>query len=168
MLFANILTKEITFIDPKRAEDDEIDNTFTNFVFNLKNSCKELSKITFTKLKIGHQVQQDSYNCGVFVCYFFVLLLNKKLDDFNIEIKIDDYRKAIIERISEQSKITRCCFCKKEAKNSIIKDLFMDSLIKFEKCSHIFHKKCLLDNNLSNNVCISCKMMDDMKNVIYL
>ena len=168
MLYANILTKEITFIDPKGAGDDEIDNIFKNFVLNLKNSCKELNKINFTLLKIIHQIQQDSYNCGVFVCHFFDLLVNGKLQNFNTEINIDAYRNVILKRISEHSKITRCCFCKNVAKNSRIKDLFTDSLIKYEKCPHIFHKKCLLEKKISNKACISCDKIKDLKKTIHL
>jgi hypothetical protein len=85
------------------------------------------------------------YYCGVFVCHFFDLLLIRKLESFKIEINIDEYRKTVLKKISENSKITRCGICKTDVKKSIIIGLFADSTVKYEKCPHLFHKKCLLE-----------------------
>ena len=164
LFFANLLTRELTFIDPIMTSDDEFDDAFDNFIINIRNSFECFKGKDFKKLKGKHQTQKDNHNCGVFVCHFFDLLLNGEITNFENEINPHDFRETTINKISLLSKSTRCVVCQKAA--PFIKNLFSESaFVTFENCSHLIHKKCLFENN-SIGRCLSCKIIQDVKNVI--
>ena len=75
--------------------------------------------IQFTTVSLKHQIKNDNYNCGVYVCHFFDLLINSNnIDDLNNKldqnINIDDYRQVIIKKIADNSQFTECCICHKK------------------------------------------------------
>ena len=120
--------------------------------------------IQFTTVSLKHQIKNDNYNCGVYVCHFFDLLINSNnIDVWNNKldqnINIDDYRQVIIKKIADNSKFTVCCIChkkeeQKKQKNNNLKHKIMSMLssdLKVLKCKHTFHLNCI-----KSEKCVIC------------
>ena len=140
LIYIYLLTNDIYYIDPNGAHEDEAKNVENNMRKYLNNTQLKLASI-------NHQKQQDSYNCGVFVCHFFKLLIENKIDSFSTQIDIDNYRETIKATIASNSKITVCCICHKPTTG--FSAFFMPKLKL--SCKHKFHTKCS-----NNQKCIIC------------
>ena len=121
---------------------NEVFNTVTNNFIEYANKSKHLSKFNFTKVNLNRQKQKDSFNCGVFVCYFYEILVNEIFDLFKYYIDINEYRKYILERLAKFSNIKVCCICKLLNKKEKFINLFKAQL-KVLKCKHAYHIDCL-------------------------
>ena len=80
--------------------------------------------------------------------------------NINPNIDINEYRKHIMKKISENSKITVCCVCNqrelpnlKRKKLNRFVSLFSNEL-KYLKCKHAFHSNCN-----KNKSCIVCESL---------
>ena len=75
---------------------------------NWKKFCKNRNVIKEYKWTINdsiYQFQNDSFNCGVFVCYYFDLLNKRKVDELNNTVEsISLFRKHIFEKITKNSR----------------------------------------------------------------
>ena len=151
LLFISLLDKSVCYINPIGSTLDELriaTDCVNQFIRTSKN--QNFKDIQLTTLKIEHQKQTDTYNCGVFVCYFFEILLSMKLDSFKNNIDINEYREVIKLRIKANSKLKVCCLCgsfNKKRKYSF----FNSSELKTLNCGHLFHSDCLKDK-----YCIIC------------
>ena len=156
LLFVSLKTKEIYYIDPKGTTEDDLNNIGNKFI-TFASTNKHLKGIKFSKVLIKHQIQCDMFNCGVFVCYFFQLLVNENFSLFNDQINIYAFRKSILEKINVSSKFTVCCLCKtgQIKKSNVLSQLF-SSKLKTLKCKHSFHKECI-----QNNICIVCNQINE-------
>ena len=96
-----------------------------------------------------HQKQKDTFNCGVFVCAFFEILVNKTFSLFNTNVDLVDHRNKIRNLIKEKSKIKICCICKTA---SLKRKMQIFKNFKLFECGHKFHIECL---NKVNN-CVVC------------
>ena len=87
LFFVSILSQTIYYIDPIGETKEEIEAAAKNFrkYIDLK---KYFPNSNFKEVQISHQKQIDSYNCGVFVCHFFEILLNQEIDLSKNEINI--------------------------------------------------------------------------------
>jgi len=146
LFYVSIKSKKIYYIDPLGSSDEDFNRITNNFI-KFANSSIRLKTTQFTKVKLNHQIQQDSYNCGVFVCYFFEILITKNYALFNRCIDIQKYRTYIQKRLREFSNIKICCICQLQDKkeNPFIRK-FKPSL-KVLKCKHKFHIDCLKQNS---------------------
>ena len=97
---------------------------------------------------VDHHLQTYDYNCGVFVCHFYAILIEKKIQNLNIDI--DDYRTHIKELFKSNSYIKSCCSCGKTL--SIISNVFKN--VKKFDCGHKFHISCI---NQCFNDCQVCE-----------
>ena len=113
LFFVSVQAKKIFYIDPTGPDENmlkKISNTFMEFA----KSIDFLKNISFSIVPLVHQIQNDSFNCGVYICHFFEVLLNakhvdKQFNNINKSININLYRQTILNRIVEKSKITVCC-----------------------------------------------------------
>ena len=70
---------------------------------NWKKFCKNRNVMKEYKWSINdstYQLQNDSFNCGVFVCYYFDLLIKRK--DYDLKNTVDNislFRKVIFQKI---------------------------------------------------------------------
>ncbi len=156
LFFVSIVSKEIYYIDPVGTLEEDLDEIANKFILFAATN-KYLKNIQFVKKYINHQKQVDSYNCGVYVCYFFQLLINRNLNAFQNTISIDDYRKTIFKQISKNSTMTVCSVCRqtKRKSNSIFKKILPSNLIIL-KCKHAFHKECM-----QNESCVACCQLNE-------
>lgn len=106
---------------------------------------------------IPHIKQQDSYNCGVYVIYFFYkMIIKEPLTD---PIDIDKYRfflkKMLLNNSSNMTK--KCLFCGRTIKESDT-DIF-----KCRLCKRYIHNNCLLNvNEIKNGIKIEDKILNNM------
>lgn len=101
--------------------------------------------------QLNHSIQRDSINCGVYVCKFFELLINKKplqFDDSLNELKI--YREKMNILFRNNSKTNYCSFCGDNLKKD-------DDILK-NSCFHRYHSDCSLVKLKSkqNFICPIC------------
>ncbi len=112
MLFISLVTKEVIYIDPKGTSTDKADTVTKNVNMHLAK-IKNFKNLKLKSKIVNHQLQTDDYNCGVFVCYFYAILIENKFPNFDIKIDIDDYRKHIKELFMSNSYIKSFCSCGK-------------------------------------------------------
>ena len=160
LFFVSVQAKKIFYVDPKGPDENtlkKISKTFMEF----SKSVDFLKNISFSIVPLVHQIQNDSFNCGVYICHFFEVLLNakqvdKQFNNINKSIDINLYRQTILGRITEKSKITVCCLChhkespKLKTQNKFLK-LFTPKL-EIYKCKHSFHVNCY-----NEKVCFICE-----------
>jgi len=149
LLFISLATKEVIYIDPKGTTTDKL-NTVTKNVNMHISKTKHLKNYNFSPKKVDHQLQTDGYNCGVFVCYFYEILVGKNLQNFQKKTNIDQYRISIIEILKSNSDIKACCLCGKTL--GVINNVFKN--VKKFGCGHKFHLSCI--RQCTNN-CKSCE-----------
>ena len=161
LFFVSIKKKQIFYIDPQGTDEKtrlEISKNFIEFA----KGVKFFKNIKFENVLLKHQIQKDNYNCGVYVCHFFDLLIKTNEisilnNDINQNINIDSYREVIIKKISDNSKLTVCCICHKkeeQTKDKNIKDKIISifsSDLKVFKCKHTFHLNCI-----KSDICVIC------------
>lgn len=121
---------------------------------------KGLNTSSWCNLNLDHLIQKDSFNCGVYIIYFFhKLTKNYNLTDF---IDINQYRNELKLLLLTKSSNMRdkCLFCRGETTD---KNYFTCRL-----CNRFIHNKCLLtqmeiDKNVKtkdkklNNICDICR-----------
>ena len=163
LFFVSIKNKQIFYIDPQGTEEKtslEISKNFIEFA----KTVKFFKNIKFENVSLKHQIQKDTYNCGVYVCHFFDLLIKTKeisILNNNIDqnIDINAYRKVILKKISDNSKLTVCCIChrkEQQTKDKNIKNKLISmfsSELKVFKCKHTFHLNCI-----KSDICIICNI----------
>ena len=157
LFFVSVISREIYYIDPIGTSETELDNIANKFV-ELVTSKKYLKNKEFTKILVNHQKQNDSFNCGVYVCYFFELLINRNIAGFNINIDINNFRRKILETIKKNSKMTVCCVCHKantKKKNFLTK--YLSKTLIYLECKHAYHKECI-----ENETCIACQQIEQI------
>ena len=100
-MFVDINNREFVYIDPFGTTSARLNEAFANWLkfVELRRDLQLLHSIKpFSPLLIQHPLQQDDYNCGVFVCKFVSMLLrdeNISFDSFDPVSAIAYYRKTI-------------------------------------------------------------------------
>jgi hypothetical protein len=67
-----------------------------------KKFCESRKDLSCNKWKMSQEkylLQNDNFNCGVFVCYFFSLLINGQQELLNRQIDINCFRSEIKKTI---------------------------------------------------------------------
>jgi Ulp1 family protease len=98
LCFADIKEKIFYYIDS--LKDNSIVNN-TPFE-SWKKFCATRKGLSSNNWKLSQPkfiCQKDSYNCGVFVCHFFSLLINRQVDLLNLPIDINCFRSEIYKTI---------------------------------------------------------------------
>ena len=127
------------------ATEIESETVYTN-VLKFLNSSSIFQKKIFQQRYFNHQKQNDNYNCGVYVCYFFKVFVEENFDLVEQKVDIDKFRNAIKGRIELHSKIDICCACKLKKETSSILPFVRNPFVKLS-CKHKFHASCLQDKN---------------------
>ena len=148
LFFVSIVSKKIFYIDPSGSSQDKLDNKSKYFI-TFNQTTRYFNNIDFSNILIDHQFQNDTYNCCVFVCYFYELFLNFDLTLFSNDIDIDQYRNYIISKYLQYNKMTSCLAFKIEKIKSFMK-VFPSNLNVLD-CGHAFHNSCL-----KNKSCVIC------------
>ena len=102
----SVRAEDLTFIYPYGSTNDEIDGiletrkAFCKTLNDLLHSDWTVERVEFTK-------QEDSYNCGVFICSFI-----EKCVHYDFNYKIDrspqnllELRKAIHKKLSDNATV---------------------------------------------------------------
>jgi hypothetical protein len=98
---------------------------------------------------VEHTIQNDGYNCGVFVCIFLKLFFEGKSLFFDCdENKMEKYRLSINAKLKENTSNSFCSICSFD----IIED---DEFLKCN-CFHKYHYKCIKDNDAIFVNCPQC------------
>ncbi|CAF1135781.1 unnamed protein product, partial [Brachionus calyciflorus] len=101
LLFVNLKNRSVVYIDPFGAPKESSKTIFDNWK-KFAQSKHELRDFEWTEREIQHSRQKltDGVNCGVYVCYFFYLLLQDQkflsIDSENIKF----YRKFIYDKLT--------------------------------------------------------------------
>ncbi len=75
-------------------------NLFVSFRKNLKKDKND----TWNLVKFDTHIQTETYNCGVYVCFFFHLLINNNENSINNPVdNISQFRNFIKETILKNS-----------------------------------------------------------------
>ena len=166
LLFISVKCKQIFYLDPQGTSQNELLNVSNNFK-QFTKTVNFMKNLEFMEIPVIHQIQNDSFNCGVYVCHFFEILLSKKNVDssnnnINENININSFRQTIIQRIKEKSKMTVCCIChqkdlpsfKRKTKKPFL-NMFSNKLYVY-KCKHAFHSDCF-----SEKLCLICEKLNN-------
>ena len=100
---ANVKRKQLFYLDslPSIGYENRLKKYINNWA-SFWSSKEKDENWQFVYLTDQHQT--DSYNCGVFVCYYFYLIINDNdIDIYKKNDKIDDFRKYIYEKIIDMS-----------------------------------------------------------------
>ena len=164
LFFISVKKRQIFYIDPQGTSQKNLLNISNNFK-EFSKSVHFLKNLEFSAIPVIHQIQNDTFNCGVYVCHFFEILLNVKNIDLtnnniNQNIDINYYRKIIIQKIKEKSKLTVCCIChqkdiphcKRKTKQQFL-NIFSSNLNVY-KCKHAFHSDCF-----NEKLCLICEKL---------
>ena len=151
------MEKKIYYIDSSGTLKDAFDNITNNFK-NFAKSSKTLKKYQFESNFVNHQTQNDTFNCGVFVCHFFETLINQK--SFDLFIDINNYRHNILRELKNKNKMTICCLCHKKKSNNFF-SLVSSKTFKTLACSHAYHNACL-----KNESCLACDEINSLNIMI--
>ena len=79
---------------------------FRNWIKYTKDRKKDI-QLASTLWRMGeyeHIKQTDNANCGVFVCYFFKMLINQDYGSLNRYFNPNEFRSTITENILENSR----------------------------------------------------------------
>lgn len=126
-----------TYIDPQGASATCVEKMFSKFLNILMTINSDLSKL-YTIKTYKHDMQQDSFNCGVFVCQFFERLCqNKELTNLETQSNYRTNMKNIFDTHRENTSL--CIHCLKSEENVIC-----------SKCQQQVCKNCL---NLKYKTC---------------
>ncbi len=102
LFFANLQKKKMFYLDSAPSLSRNYEKRCSMYFNNWKEFWGSKYKDeNWQFIYLNEQHQTDGYNCGVFVCYYFYLLIN----DDETEIlqkneRIDDFRKFIHEIIN--------------------------------------------------------------------
>lgn len=113
MLFISLKSNEIFFFDPvgtKKSILEQLEKKFSIFAEKSQFFIKRGKKLSSVLLTHQLQKENDTWNCGVFICLYFKLMVKKEASLLNKEIDIDSFRDQILSRI-KKSKINVCCVC---------------------------------------------------------
>jgi len=100
----SVRTEDLTFINPFGSTNDEKNGVLKTW----KAFCKtrnDLQLLNWTEERVGFTKQEDSYNCGVFICSFIEKFINY---DFNYKIdpspeNLLGLRKAIHKKLPDNA-----------------------------------------------------------------
>lgn len=160
LVLINFEKNEFVLLDPMGNENAVIDKYFKIIqerIFKLKNI-----NINWTMKIENHITQKDSFNCGVYVIYFFHQITNNLslLDPISNLKAYRDYLKSfLLENSSPMSDL--CFYCNDFVEN--------DTHFKCNCCRRLTHNKCILskkdvDNQITqkdrtmNNICDLCRL----------
>ena len=107
LVFANFETKKFIYLDPLEEKSIISDELFLKFlkILNMVNINTE----GWQNFEIPHDLQKDTFNCGVFVCQFSEKLINDQYDLKNLTDQ-NIYRKYMQSEIIKflPKNITSC------------------------------------------------------------
>ena len=152
LLFISKIDRKIYYIDPLGASTETF-NAMTDKVLSILVEKKYLDEVPFTKVELEHQKQNDSYDCGAFVCYFYETLMTNNFNNLTKKIDIDSYRCKIFNNIMTKNDMKICCVCQSKKQKRKLGGLFSSNLKKY-KCLHVFHKDCF-----DGATCFLCESM---------
>lgn len=98
-MLINVKSQSITVIDPFGIEDARLEKYFNSWCTYYK-SRKDCQSLNWSKQRVIHPLQVDSYNCGPWCCVFLVELITKGSIDLNSSFVIDKYRLEMCNNIS--------------------------------------------------------------------
>ncbi|CAF1024447.1 unnamed protein product [Brachionus calyciflorus] len=75
LFFASIKNGTVTYIDPLGENQQDFDFYFKNWC-DFSSRRNDLNKIEWKKQSYCHSIQNDSINCGIYVCIFGAALIN--------------------------------------------------------------------------------------------
>lgn len=157
----NILQKEMVVLDPYGNEflgKNRLLKRFSQFLYLRQENVDNWEFTT-----VEHIKQVDSFNCGVFIIYFFSKIVkNEPLTDY---IDINHFRrnlKWLLLKYSDDMK-NKCLFCSLECTTT------NESVFNCESCKRPIHEKCVrtiseikqgisMQQKLINGICELCKL----------
>ncbi|XP_047137477.1 uncharacterized protein LOC124813981 [Hydra vulgaris] len=99
LIHLKVKTEEVTILDPLHCNNMPNNSSYNKCILVAKNLFKQKFNILNAKVisAPSHCLQKDSYNCGVYVCYYALQLCEEKnLNDPFDEV---DFRKYIYETL---------------------------------------------------------------------
>lgn len=159
LCIANFNKKEFTYLDPYGSESNAYlpKLAFKNVLKLLKEYIKENEEsqifisLNWTLLFQKHINQSDSYNCGVYIIYFFRQVFNNH--SLEEDINIDDFRKHLLRMLLETSeKVSKkCIYCGREANEK--------EIIHCKSCKRFAHidDVCANREEYIYGICDLCK-----------
>lgn len=155
LAIADFENRQFTYIDPmnssKKATEKNLQH-FLNFLQQYQEFYKIDKEITNWNSTVeDHIIQQDNYNCGAYILYFFECIVNKR--KLNIYRDMDNYRDNLKTLLLHRSRNMQriCPYCYRETNN-------VNSL-QCKQCTRYIHQACLSIskiNGLLNDMCELC------------
>ena len=100
LLFVSVKTMEVVYIDPLLADLDKLDSVLSNWNKFCKNRLGLKDK-RWKSLQVSHLIQTDGFNCGVYVCHFYNLLIKQQMFSLSSAFEINGYRNIITSTITD-------------------------------------------------------------------
>ena len=125
----------IFYMDPMGERDENLIKFLKNWT-KFSESIPFLSKKKWHLKKISHPKQRDSFNCGVYVCKFLKLILEKKRElQFKDSLEdLKEFREEINTTFKQYSIENFCSFC-----GSALK---LGEVTFQNDCFHRYHSEC--------------------------
>ena len=105
LLFVSVKNNLVFYINSFGTSCTTQEQARSNWTTFCNKRDWKLNKIKWSTYDTSNQhiIQTDSFNCGVYVCYLFKLLIESKYDQLNFDKNIFDYRNDILQRFIDKS-----------------------------------------------------------------
>lgn len=159
----NIKDKTFNLIDPLGSSVFKTKKYLDKFIFFL-NLVNQRHKQSFdvknwNPVNIDHLLQDDSYNCGLYIIYFFQNICeNKSLKTYkNMDVFRNEIKSMLLEKSSNIK--DKCIYCNEDVK---------DNYFKCNMCLRFSHTKCILSaDEISNNIKPASKYKNNLCELCY-
>lgn len=163
LAIADIDGKKFSFFDPLGSSIEKSQQylkRFANFIaqYNRRHEAEHNISVTLNEWQVDlkhHILQEDSFNCGVFIIYFFECLVTGS--SLICPSDMNSYRhklKKLILKKSDDMKY-RCLLC--------VREINIADATKCNFCHRWIHKKCLAlekEFNMTYNMCELCRIYE--------
>lgn len=158
LALADFNAGEFIYLDPYGNENisGAAKNIYANFLMFLKTysaykNKTSLCKVDFKLITKKHTTQTDSYNCGIYIIYFFKQICENQSLEW--DVNADELRKELLlQLLSNSDDVSeRCIYCGNIKQN--------DAILRCNSCKRFAHLKegCADSKEFNYGLCNLCK-----------
>lgn len=142
LIIADCEEKTFALLDPMGDKETQCSSYYNTFQKFLSYCFPELHHLQWNIKYIRHALQKDSYNCGIYILYFFKRLVSNEsmAETFSPSEFRKDAQSFLLQSSSDMK--LKCLFCGQSDQSK--------KTVSCKQCQRLCHIKCI-SNKLSND-----------------
>lgn len=158
LVLVDTKNKNLLFLNPYRNSIEETTLYLDKFLIYLrrynetKPALHRIDTVGWSPKLISYDLQNDSFNCGVYIIYYFENIVNgRKLLN---NVSMNDYRKYLQQKLIENSDdITNdCIYCGHSVSNHLL------ATLQCHTCKRRNHLRCISNEKLVSESSVLCDL----------